>query len=283
MSNESSSNLWPSLRRDLEDLQRRLETADAGILSELTEQLRRIKAALLSVQGETSPLPDSYVASFNMFNSFNQLSIKVLMESHSCPECGSAEHVVASKSALQCRSCGISRCKHCKNMWNVDHRCATSVALSSSWDNFKDLAVYEMQLKPMGFKRCPSCQLACEKQAHDNSYHHKRCQFYEPCNEPPKLEKNCPVCQATGVPCLRPPQAHAARRAEINQRALGLEVKHLREFLEQSDGALVTERTEAVQRPENPFNLEALSQMFCGGPLASCCRVLNSDPPAVRR
>ena len=85
-------------------------------------------------------------------------------------------------------------------------------------------------------------------QAHDNSYHHKRCQFYEPCNEPPKLEKNCPVCQATGVPCLRPPQAHAARRAEINQRALGLEVKHLREFLEQSDGALVTERTELLVR-----------------------------------
>ncbi|OLP89563.1 Pentatricopeptide repeat-containing protein [Symbiodinium microadriaticum] len=204
---------------DLEDLQRRLETADAGILSELTEQLGRIKAALVCVQGETAPLP-------------------------------------------------------------------------------------------LGFKRCPACQLACEKQdplscdhitcvcghefcwmcgedrrvikAHDNSYHHKRCPFYEPCDEIPRLEKNCPVCQATGVPCLRPPQAHAARRAAIRQQALGLEVRRLREGMEQSDGAIITEKTEAVQRPEHPFNLEALSQLLCGGPLASCCRVLNSDPPARR-
>ena len=106
--------------------------------------------------------------------------------------------------------------------------------------------------------------------------------------------------------------------------------------MEQSDGAIITEKTEtlgrfsadavrlladvlsrtmhwqlmtirAVQRPEHPFNLEALSQLLCGGPLASCCRVaflvaqsaqspcfgrccmqrnraevLNSDPPARR-
>eukprot|EP00439_Symbiodinium_sp_Y106_P068794 s153_g11.t1 len=256
-------------RHDLEDLQRRLETADAGILSELTEQLGRIKAALVCVQGETAPL----------------------LETH--PDCS----------------------------------------------DFKDVATYEMQLRPLGFKRCPACQLACEKQdplscdhitcvcghefcwmcgedrrvikAHDNSYHHKRCPFYEPCDETPRLEKNCPVCQATGVPCLRPPQAHAARRAAIRQQALGLEVRRLREGMEQSDGAIITEKTEtlgrfsadavrlladvlsrtmhwqlmtirAVQRPEHPFNLEALSQLLCGGPLASCCRVLNSDPPARR-
>lgn len=228
----------------------------------------------------------------------------------SCPECGSAENIVLTRSVLQCRSCGISKCRLCKNMWNVDHRCATSVALARSWEDFKDVATYEMQLRPLGFKRCPACQLACEKQdplscdhitcvcghefcwmcgedrrvikAHDNSYHHKRCPFYEPCDETPRLEKNCPVCQATGVPCLRPPQAHAARRAAIRQQALGLEVRRLREGMEQSDGAIITEKTEAVQRPEHPFNLEALSQLLCGGPLASCCRVLNSDPPARR-
>mmetsp|Transcript_4354 Transcript_4354/g.10091 ORF Transcript_4354/g.10091 Transcript_4354/m.10091 type:complete len:231 (-) Transcript_4354:277-969(-) len=228
------------------------------------------------------------------------------MDIRSCPECGSAEHVVTTKSALQCRSCGTSRCLRCKNMWTADHRCATSVALLNSWEGFKDMATYEMQLKPMGFKRCPACQCPCEKadplscdhitcvcghefcwmcgedrrviKAHDNSYHHKRCPFYEPCDERPKLEKNCPVCQATGVPCLRPPQARAAREAEIKQQALGLEVKPLRECQEQSEGALITEKTEVV-RPETPFNLEGLSQLFCGGPLASCCRVLNTDPP----
>ena len=82
----------------------------------------------------------------------------------SCPEFGSAENILLTRSVLKCRSCGISRCRLCKNMWNVDHRCATSVALARSWEDFKDVATYEMQLRPLGFKRCPACQLACEKQ-----------------------------------------------------------------------------------------------------------------------
>ena len=47
------------------------------------------------------------------------------------------------------------------------------------------------------------------------------------CNEKPKLEKNCPVCKATGVPCLRPSEEIAAKKAQVQKEALGLFVKTL--------------------------------------------------------
>lgn len=93
----------------------------------------------------------------------------------------SSDHLVLLDTAVYCRSCSISRCASCRNMWNADHRCATSVALCKSWEGFKDLAAFEIQLKPMGFKRlgrlrcvklqkfieilrrCPACQYPCEK------------------------------------------------------------------------------------------------------------------------
>ncbi|CAJ1415849.1 unnamed protein product [Effrenium voratum] len=190
-------------------------------------------------------------------------------------------------------------------MWNADHRCSTSVALRSAWESFKDLAAYELQLRPMGFKRCPACQVACDKAdplscdhitcecghefcwvcgedrriilAHDNSYHHKRCRFFEPCNEKPKLEKKCARCQSTGVPCLRPPQEQAVKQAALKKRVMGLEVKHWSEA-ERSEAALITEKSEPV-RQLNPFSADAFSQMFCGGPLASCCRALGGEHP----
>ena len=34
---------------------------------------------------------------------------------------------------------------------------------AEAWEGFKDLAAFEIQLKPMGFKRCPACQYPCEK------------------------------------------------------------------------------------------------------------------------
>lgn len=189
-------------------------------------------------------------------------------------------------------------------MWNADHRCATSVALSKAWEGFKDLAAFEMQLKPMGFKRCPACQYPCEKAdplscdhitcecghqfcwncgedrrviyAHDLSYHHPRCKFYVECSEQPKLEKNCPRCQETGVPCLRPSEEEAAKKANVQKEALGLYVKNWRKA-DERDAAVVSERTEKVpNRGHVPFG-EVFSQMFCGGPLASCCRVLGTD------
>ena len=52
-----------------------------------------------------------------------------------------------------------------------------------------------------------------------------------PCNEKPKLEKNCPVCKATGVPCLRPSEEIAAKKAQVQKEALGLFVKTLQEVL----------------------------------------------------
>jgi len=166
-------------------------------------------------------------------------------------------------------------------MWNADHRCATSVALSKAWEGFKDLAAFEMQLKPMGFKRCPACQYPCEKAdplscdhitcecghqfcwncgedrrviyAHDLSYHHPRCKFYVECSEQPKLEKNCPRCQETGVPCLRPSEEEAAKKANVQKEALGLYVKNWRKA-DERDAAVVSERTEKVpNRGHVPF------------------------------
>ncbi|CAK9099020.1 unnamed protein product [Durusdinium trenchii] len=221
-----------------------------------------------------------------------------------CPECKSTASLVALDTAYYCRACSISRCLSCHNMWNADHRCATSVALSKSWEGFKDLAEFEIQLKPMGFKRCPACQYPCEKEdpascdhitcecghefcwlcgedrrviyAHDNSYHHPSCKFYIPCDEKPKLEKKCPRCKETGVPCMRPSEREAAKKTNQQKEALGLYVKNWRKT-DENDAALVSEKTEAVPRSANPFGMEVFSQMFCGGPLASCCRVLGTD------
>lgn len=37
------------------------------------------------------------------------------------------------------------------------------LSIFQAWEGFKDLATFEIQLKPMGFKRCPACQYPCEK------------------------------------------------------------------------------------------------------------------------
>ena len=49
-----------------------------------------------------------------------------------CPECKSAANLVSLDTAYYCRACSVSRCQSCHNMWNADHRCATSVALSKA-------------------------------------------------------------------------------------------------------------------------------------------------------
>eukprot|EP00438_Fugacium_kawagutii_P031409 Skav205759 [mRNA] locus=scaffold1714:195689:202390:- [translate_table: standard] len=185
-----------------------------------------------------------------------------------CPECKSSANLVPLDTAVYCRACSTSRCLSCNNMWNADHRCGTAVALSKAWEGFKDLAAFELQLKPMGFKRCPACQYPCEKAdplscdhitcecghqfcwncgedrrviyAHDLSYHHPRCKFYVPCDETPKLEKI------------------------LGQ--LGLYMKNWRKA-EERDAALVTEKSEGLGSRYGghvPFG-EVFSQMLPGG------------------
>jgi len=75
---------------------------------------------------------------------------------------------------------------------------------------------------------------------------------------------------------LRPSEEEAAKKANVQKEALGLYVKNWRKA-DERDAAVVSERTEKVpNRGHVPFG-EVFSQMFCGGPLASCCRVLGTD------
>ena len=165
--------------------------------------------------------------------------------------------------------------------------------------------------------------------------------------------RNCPRCKETGIPCLRPSEEEAAKRANVQKEQLGLYVKNWRKA-DERDAALVSEKTEVGRLPtmmvtvwqrslglsqhlrhkpmeglkfishpvfkkvklkrttvtkinkltstlNNHFQTtmihilkiprrkltelqvrgghvpfgEVISQMFCGGPLASCCRVLG--------
>eukprot|EP00931_Biecheleriopsis_adriatica_P103340 TRINITY_DN78192_c0_g1_i1.p1 TRINITY_DN78192_c0_g1~~TRINITY_DN78192_c0_g1_i1.p1 ORF type:complete len:229 (+),score=45.11 TRINITY_DN78192_c0_g1_i1:62-748(+) len=150
-----------------------------------------------------------------------------------CPCCGCNDCLVAQVTtpSVHCTRCNVKRCAFCWNMWTADHRCKEATHMAKRWKDFKNSCDTFLTYWPMGIKRCPNCRVPFEKEdpdscdhifchrcdhefcwecgedrkvilAHGNHFHHPQCRHFFEFEETPQLRSDCPVCQATGKPCV---------------------------------------------------------------------------------
>eukprot|EP00931_Biecheleriopsis_adriatica_P119532 TRINITY_DN94761_c0_g1_i1.p1 TRINITY_DN94761_c0_g1~~TRINITY_DN94761_c0_g1_i1.p1 ORF type:complete len:254 (+),score=33.07 TRINITY_DN94761_c0_g1_i1:67-762(+) len=218
-----------------------------------------------------------------------------------CPSCKRTDRLESPRGsrAVHCHRCGTARCLICHNMWSRDHKCRRSTHMARAWREFRnshqDTSDFDTELKPMGYKRCPACGVPCEKddpdacdhmtcvcghefcwvcgedraviKAHDNSYHQPDCPHYWPCEEAPRWEKECPVCQKNGAPCIRPCTKQASVTQQVKLEQLEQESEHDDQMVYE-----LTDHSEIACHQLHSFGFHDFVLLLWGNPLASCCK-----------